>query len=217
MTIGEGEEFRDTADEILSRPEFQEAQPSVVQRATDWIFEQLGQVLGGVVGSGGGYIIGYLILAVAATLAAYLVWKFFPRRRLVGSDDDIDIEHRTTVRLSRKEWLKAAAEAEAAGDWDRAVHARYHALTTGLADDEKLAPEPSTTSGEHRARFAAGDQADEQVDGDQQATAPNQVKVGVFNRATDRYEEVWFGGAEARQPDSNEFQEADRQLLDGDR
>ncbi len=210
MTIGNDEEFRDTADDVLSRPEFAEEQPTLVQRAMDWIFERLGEAFGGVVGSGGGYIIGYLILAVAAALAVYFIWRFLPRRRLARTDNDIDIDRSTMIRRSRDEWLRLAAEAEAAGQWDRAVHARYHALTTGLADDEQLAPEPSVTSGEHRAEFAA------RVQGDDQGAGAD-ARVGAFNQVTDRYEDVWFGGAAADRPDNTELQDADRRLLDGDR
>jgi len=211
MSVEDRDDLRETADEIVSRPEFREEQPTLVERALDRVFEELGDLIGQVVGSGGGYFVGYAILAVALGLAAYFVWRFFPRRRLLASSDSYDIVRETTVRRSRDEWLELAAEAESKGDWDAAVHARYHALTAGLADEERLAPATSTTSGEHRRAFAAA--AARAEAGSDDGAGP----IEVFNRAIDRYEEVWFGGDPADQPDSRDFAEADRALLDGGR
>jgi len=202
VSVADADEIRKTADEVVARPEFAEEQPSLVQRALDWFFQELGELFGGALGGGGGYVVGYAILAAGLALAAYFVWKFLPRRRLAkpaaGTEVDID----TRVMRSRAEWLADADEAERVGAWGRAVHARYHAMTTGLADERELPARPSTTSGEHRTAFAA-------------ATSPDRTLL--FDRATDRYEQVWFGGADAGRPDSQELALADRELLADDR
>ena len=211
MSVGEHDELRETADEIVSRPEFREEQPTLVERALDRVFEELGDIVGRVVGGGGGYLVGYAILAVALGLAAYFVWRFFPRRRLLARSDGYEIEREITVRRSRDEWLELAVEAESSGDWDVAVHARYHALTAGLADDERLPSTLSTTSGEHRRAFAAAAAAGSEVG------HGGVLPIDVFNSVTDRYEQVWFGGDPADQPDSRDLADADRALLDGDR
>lgn len=203
MTVADPDELRQTADDIVARPEFAEEQPTLVQRALDWFFRELGRLFDGALGGGGGYLIGYAILAAALALAAYLVWKHLPRRRLASSEVEPALEVDTTIRRSRHEWLAEAEEAERLERWDRAVHARYHALTTGLADERELPARPSTTSGEHRAAFAA--------------RAASAERATVFDRAVERYEEVWFGGAVAEQPDSERLARADRELLAGER
>ena len=56
MTVGpNAEEIRDRADEILSRPEYREAAPSLIDRAFSWLQEQLSQILGPIVTAGGTY------------------------------------------------------------------------------------------------------------------------------------------------------------------
>lgn len=192
------EELRRQADEIVRRPEFREEPPSIVERALDWFFEQLGTVLGPVAGSGG-YAIGYAILAVALAVIGYILWRVFPRGRLRPTSDGFTIDSDTVVRRSRADWLAEAERAEAAGDWDRAVHARYHAIAAGLADDDQLPVSPSTTAGERRQVFASRPGEPE--------------RVAAFDDATSTYEHVWFGGRDAGQPDRNRLADADRSLL----
>jgi hypothetical protein len=201
VILVEPDEAREAADEILSRPEYQEAEPSILQRAFDWIAHLLGDLFGFVTGGGGGLWIGYLILAAALAAAAYLAWRFLPRRHPLHRPVWAAVEQETTVRRSRADWLDEAAEAERAARWDRAVHARYHALVTGLADGGELPSELSTTSGEHRRAFARS------------PSGGVGERLERFDRATDRYEQIWFGGARAGRSDSEALAEADRSLL----
>lgn len=193
------EDYRDSADDILRRPEFAEQRPGLVERALDWFLRQLGSVFEAVTGAGGGYLIGYTILGLATLAAAYLVWRARPARRHLGHSDDGDRSRTTTVvSRSRAEWLAEADDAEASGEWDRAVHARYHGLTTGLADAGELAGDPSATSGEHRRHF------------DRQAATD---RATAFRRASATYEDVWFGGAEAVRDDARDLAALDRELI----
>lgn len=196
------EEIRRKADDILARPEYREAEPGLVERAVNWLSERLGQLFGSVVGNSGsgGYYLGYTVLLVALGAAAYIAWKVLPRsgdlRRPRAT-----VTHESIPRTSRAQWLARAAEAEAGGRWGEAVHARYHALTTGLADRSALPAAESTTSGEHRTAFA-------------QTAGPQPGRVAVFDGVTDRYEHVWFGGQEAVPDDSQALVSADQQLLE---
>ena len=155
------EEIRRQADDILARPEYQEATPGLVERALDWLSRRLGELVtfGPPSSAVGGYIIGTVILAAALAVVVWIAWRIFPSgsgvRRGRGG-----VSHQSVPRASRAEWLARATEAEAGARWAEAVHARYHALTTGLADRAVLPAPESTTSGEHRAAFArraAGD------------------------------------------------------------
>lgn len=202
MTRPGFDEYRETADDIVSRPEFREEPPSIVARLLEWILDLLGAIVGPVAGGGGGYLVGYFVLAVALVLAGYFVWRFFPRSRIRLGAEGLGVERATTTRRGRAEWLAEAAAAEATGRWGAAVHARYHALIAGLADDDVLSADPSTTSGEHRAAYNA-------------AAGARPLDRARFDRATDRYESVWFGGAPAAASHSRELAEADSALLEG--
>jgi hypothetical protein len=200
LRASDPDDIRDSADEILSRPEYQEAEPGLMERALDWVLERLGAVLGSAVGGQQGYLVGYAILVAALVAAGYLLWRVFPRGGGLRPRSTPTVVSETITRLSRAQWLARAGEAEAAARWDDAVHARYHALTTGLADRHELSPELSVTSGEHRHSFTRGAVADA-------------GRVQAFDGVTERFEEVWFGGAAAEPQDSRALVEADRRLL----
>ncbi len=201
------DQYRDTADEVLDRPEFREEEPNLLVQAAEWFFRELGEFLGSLDLPGGGapggsgsavYLVGYVILGLLLIGAVYLAWRVMPGwQKRVASDDGPTT--RTEVSRTRAEWLARAEEAERAGDWDGAVHARYHALTTGLADAERLSSEASTTSGEHRRRYR-----------EQGVTE----RVPVFDRVSDRYEVVWFGGVDAEPDDAKAMVDDDLRLLD---
>lgn len=193
------DDVRQAADDILSRPEYQQARPSLTQRVLEWLSDRLGRLFSGV-GPNGGHLIGYVILALALSAAGYFLWRVFPRHRLARPERRAPVAHQTVVRRSRDEWLALAREAESAERWDDAVHARYHALTAGLADRSEVPEAPSTTSGEHVQVFARSE-----------SSSPG--RVAVFSRITDRFEWIWFGGARAAADDSQALADADRDLL----
>ena len=196
------DEIRRKADDILARPEYREARPGLVQRAVNWLTERLGEVFSSVVGNSGsgGYYLGWIVLIMALLAAGWFLWKVLPRSGGLRRPG-VAVAHESIPRASRAQWLARAAEAEAAGRWGEAVHARYHALTTALADRKVLPAAESTTSGEHRAAFAQG-------------AGPQPDRVAVFDGVTDRYEHVWFGGREAAPDDSRALAAADERLLE---
>ncbi len=196
------EEIRQKADDILARPEYREAEPGLVERAVNWLAERLGQFFATVVGNSGdgGYYLGYAVLLAALAAIGYIAWKVFPRSGDLRRPRTA-VTHESIPRASRAQWLARAAEAEAGGRWGEAVHARYHALTTGLADRSAVPAAESTTSGEHRTAFANN-------------AGPQPERVAVFDEVTDRYEHVWFGGQEAAPDDSQAVASADQRLLE---
>ena len=132
--------------------------------------------------------------------AVYFAWRFFPRRigRHAPRAPEIHVE--TTERRSREEWLARAERAAEGGRWAEAVHARYHALTAGLADNDELSPDPSVTSGEHRRAFTT-------------ATSDAPDRARRFGDVVERYEQIWFGQDAASPPDVEEAARADDHLL----
>lgn len=194
------DDARDAADDILSRSEFRERPQTLVSRALEWLSDRFADLLGDVLGGDRGTFFGYLIVALAIVVALYLLWRVMPRRRLASPDDGPQVTIVTEERPSRRDWLARAAAAEADGRWEDAVHARYHALTEGLADGAELSPEPSVTSGEHRRHFALRNRDEP-------------ARVGRFDRTTDRYEQVWFGGDPADIADTTAAATDDDELL----
>jgi hypothetical protein len=193
------EEARSTADEILARPEYREEAPTLVQRAIDWLVDLLGRLFGAVIGGGGGHLIGYLILGLALAAAGYGLWRIWPRYGRLARPSSPPVANEVAPTRGRAEWLYEAAMAEAIADWERAVHARYHALVVGLADAGRLPADESTTSGEHRRAFAL--------------TVGDPQRQARFDRVTDRYEHVWFGGSPAARSDCDSLADADQALL----
>jgi hypothetical protein len=203
VIVVDPDEARDVADEILGRPEYQEAEPPILQRVLDRIGDLLGDLIGFVSGSGGGYVIGYLILIAALVAAGYAAWRIRPRYHPLQQPAAPWLANDTTPARTRAEWLAEALAAESSSRWDRAVHARYHALVAGLADGGQLPGERSTTSGEHRLAFAH-----------RSAGSPDRLeRFERFDHATDRFEHVWFGGHPAQRADSQALADADRSLL----
>ncbi|MGF1596467.1 MAG: hypothetical protein ACFCVK_05980 [Acidimicrobiales bacterium] len=192
-------EALDTADDILSRPEYVERPPTLVDRALDWLLDRFADLFGAVLGVGGGFVIGYAVLAVALGAAAWFLIRVLPRRRPAATVDGAGVRHMVDEVPSRRQWLERAAEAERRGDWDAAVHARYHALTTGLAAGDLVPAASSTTSGEHRRAYAV--------------TVADRERVARFDDAVDRFEHVWFGGVDAERPDSDALRRTDDELL----
>ncbi|MCP4221945.1 MAG: DUF4129 domain-containing protein [Actinomycetia bacterium] len=196
------ERARDTADEILSRREFREEPPTLVERILDRLFEELGQFLSVAFGGGRGLWFGYLVLGFGVCLALYFLVRHNRWGRLGSSQGLVGVELETVDTRSpdRAEWLSRATEAEQAGQWRRAVYARYRALTAGLAASDELSADRSVTSGEHRTTFSAAAKAEPE-------------RVASFEGATDCYEQVWFGGQAADQPDAAAMAGADQVVV----
>lgn len=197
--MAEPEDIRHAADDILSRPEYRPPAPSLLDRAFRWMNEQFADVLGGLFGRGGSYVVGWIVLAVALATVSWLLWKVMPRRRLPDTPEPRTIETETRTRPGRGEWLARAAEAEASGNWGEAVRARYRAVVAGLIDREEIDDADGATSGEYRRSF------DGTTDRKQ-----------LFDQVTDRFEEVWYGGRPAGDGDPKLLAELDEQVVGGD-
>lgn len=197
------EVVRETADEILRRPIYQPPEPGVIERAIDWLLEQLGRLVpdaGGPPVGGGGFLVGWVFLAVVAGLALYMLFKVMPRRLAKAETETIEVETTITHTTSRREWLDRAVEAEAEGRWRDAVRARYRALVAGLIDRNELPAETGATSGEYSATFGV-----------------EPPRGPAFGDATGRFEAVWYGGSAATGLDADALRAADEIVLTEER
>lgn len=198
--MAEADQIREAADDILSKPEYAEPTPSLLDRVVSWMTEQLGEALAAIFGGGGNYVIGLIVLTLAITGIGFLLWRVMPRRRLTRSAPVLHVETSSTPRAGRSEWLAQAAAAEAEGNWPEAVRARYRALVAGLVDRAEVDDQPGATSGEYQRSFHGGP-----------------VRAPLFDRATERFEAVWYGGDDADVDDSATLRELDSAVLDGGR
>lgn len=218
--MADPEAINGAADDIVSQPQYQPAERGLLGRAADWVgdalepvadllnrfLEWLGSWLGfgagiGGAGGSGGFLLGWIVLAVGAAALVWFLVRVMPRRRLRSKKTDKPtIEHRQRDRFTRKQWLERAEAAEAERNYTAAVRARYRALAAGLADHDELDPSEAATSGEHLRAF--------------DATEPRREQ---FRSATDRYERAWFGNQPVDVTDSEELSQIDRVLVEGDR
>lgn len=193
-----GEAVR-TAREILSRAEYRQPEPSLIDRAWNWLWEQVARVLEAVGGAAGGYGVGIALLVVMLLVAGWSLYRVMPRswsRRARPTAPAVQVEALTG--LSRRQLLDLAARAEAEGRWADAVAHRYRALVQGLAEQRALPDDPASTPGELRQAFR-GDPAE-------QAT---------FQRASTCYELVRYRGDPAGPEEGRRLSEWDRQLVGG--
>ncbi len=194
------EEIRQKADDILARPEYQEAKPSLVERAFNWIVEKFSEALDGLAGSlPGGSVVGWFVVAIVLVGLGYMVWKVYPRGSMRRARDTAEpVIAQSERRISRAVWLERAAAAEAAGEWREATMARYRALVAGLIDRDELDDAPGTTTGEYTRSFAGGEQ-----------------RSSAFRSVTRRFEDIWYGGAAVDQADPSTVRRADDDVLSG--
>jgi hypothetical protein len=182
------ERVREMADEILSRPEYRDPSESVIQRVRDAIAEFFADLLEGIGfgSSGGGSVLGWVVMVVLTALVAGLVFWLvrslvgdgWGRRGKDGESDPVILavdEHRTP-----DEWLAEAERHEGEGRWREGLLCRYRSLATRLVELEVIPEAVGRTAGEYvgdvAARLPAG--------------------AGPFRAATDLFESAWYGGVD---------------------
>ena len=176
------EELRERAEEILSREQFAEPEPSYFERALDWVFERIGrlieEILGalGLGGVGGG--LAWIILAVLLVVLLVVVVRAIRRWEAAGPEDEHGVSVSSAQRRTAEEWRAEAARHEAEGNWDEAVRCHHRAAVVDVAVRLGRADEPGSTAGRWRERAAASGVAD-------------------LDDLTTLFDDVWYGDADA--------------------
>jgi hypothetical protein len=171
-----GEDIGRHIDEILSRPEFRPPSRSLLQRIFDFVAEVVSDLLSTVVGGGRGSLIG-LVLVIAFIGALIAIWvRFVPTMSRDPSTrgDGGDVERRRPAT----DWNAEADGAAAAGRWRDALRYRYRALIARLAEVGVIEEVPGRTAGEYRHEL--------------HRALP--IAAAEFARATDLFEQTWYGG-----------------------
>ncbi|PRB01285.1 hypothetical protein CQ044_17475 [Microbacterium sp. MYb64] len=143
--IPDGDSARELAEKELSKPEYQEAKPTLIDQwaraVIDWLIDLLTPQHAVDLGPWAAIVIGALL--IAALIAVLLIWGRPRRSRtgrtgavLLGSADD-----RTAAQL-RADADRAARE----GDWTEAIVLRYRAVARSLIERDLIAPAPGATA-----------------------------------------------------------------------
>lgn len=169
------ERVRRVVDSVLSRHEYAAAEPSLVDRAHQWMLDRLGRVLGLLFSSGRASLLGTVILGLAVAAAAVLAARFL---RDVRRDPARATAEPEPPGRAASDWLDDAARHERAGRWRDALRCRYRALVGELAAAGLVDEVPGRTSGEYLAELAG--------------SAPGAAAPLVA--ATRAFESAWYGG-----------------------
>ena len=193
-SLGAGQ-VRRIADDVLSRPEFLEAQPTWFQRAQRVAFDFIGRVLEAMAGNGRGSVIGTLTIIAVVLVLLYLIVRY---TRTVRADPRLVDVTGTALGRSSADWAADARACEAAGEWRDAVRCRYRELLAALAAAGLLSEVPGRTSGEYLTAFSAD--------------VPDAAEA--FADATRRFEAAWYSHAATSASDVDAFRDAASQTLD---
>jgi hypothetical protein len=167
------EEQRRAAEEVLARQEFQRPEPSLIERATDWLDRQVGDAIDSVSAGGTGSVVGWLLVGLAV---AVIVWLIVRNRRVLQSDPRIGATVRIDAGRAPGAWRERAARLEAEGRWKEALRCHYRALLGDLVRRGVIVDVAGRTAGEYRAEVARARPA---------ANAD-------FAAATDLFERAWY-------------------------
>lgn len=138
---------REAAERELSRPEYGEGEPNLLQRALDSFWDWVGGIFEGVGGGPGGTVGLIVVVFLAAALVGGLWWRLgTPRRGATASDSLFHDGPRSAA-----EHRTAAAEHASAGRWNQAVQERMRAIVRALEERALLTPRPGRTADEAAA------------------------------------------------------------------
>lgn len=169
---------REAARDILARAEYAEPEPSVVERAAEWVLDRVGSFIGTLTGGGPGSLIGWSIVALFVAGAAWLIARSLrvPTTHLPPAVEGMRLD--TAERRDAAAWLEEAERAEARGDLRGALRCRHQALVATMVSRRLTDDVPGLTVREHQQRLAAH--------------FPD-VSLEIAE-LTERFERTWYGG-----------------------
>lgn len=194
--VHDPQEVRDAADAILAEPRYDVPPEPLPERILGWFSEQIGKVLGSVVGSGAGTVIAWAIVIGAVSFVVYLIVRYGRVGRI-----ELPAARRaeTMVELTRspKEWRAEAASLEAAGRWREGLRARHRALVAELVGRGVIPDQPGRTAGEY-------------VRDVRRHLRPAAVPMA---EATDLFELAWYGDRPTGPAEAARFAELELAVL----
>ena len=190
------EEVRALADEILRAARYREAPESVPQRVLNWVFEQLAQVFGALVGGGGGAVVAWLILGGAISAVVYLLVRH-GRVTLPAATQQGAPQVMVELTRSPREWRGEADALERQGRWREGLRCRHRALIAELVRRGAIPDQAGRTAGEYVRDVAL-------------ALPEAAVPLAA---ATELFEAAWYGGAVTGASEAGRFADLDARVL----
>jgi hypothetical protein len=184
------------AGEILDHPRYAEPPTPLLDRFWGWVADRVADLFALLTEGGGGTVLAWLLLAVAAAVTALVVVRALGRvARPGGGSEPADV----MVELTRTpaQWRAEAARLAGEGRFAEALVCRYRALVGELVARGAIPDAPGRTAREY-------------VD-DVAATRP--AAVGAFTAATDDFEATWYGAEPAGPSELDRMAELEREVL----
>ena len=187
---------RDLAESILASPRYDRPSKSIPDRILEWFGEQLGKVLGSLVGSGAGALVAWLFVLGMVALVVYLIVRFGRLRRPPRPSDR---PSRVMVELTRspREWRAEAEAMEAQGRWKEGLRCRHRALIAELVGRGAIPDQAGRTAREYVADVAV--------------SLPDAAPA--FASATEIFEGAWYGAVSTGPDEAVRFQALDAEVL----
>jgi hypothetical protein len=185
---------REAVREVLARPEFRPPDRTLLQRAFDWLLEQVGRLLAELGASGAGGIVGLAVLVLALLGIGLLAARF---SRGLTSSPEVRAAVHGVPRRPATDWRAEAEAHERAGAWRAAVRCRYRALVAELAARGLVDEVPGRTAGEYR--------------GEVRRNLPD--AAADFAGATELFELAWYGHGETGAQQASRLRELSGRVL----
>ena len=193
------EAARETARDILSGAEYAEPEPTLVERAFEWVAEQLGSFIGTLTGGGPGSLIGWIVLLALVAGAAWLIVRSLRVPSVAGAEGREDVRYGTETRWEAALWLAESERLAAAGDLRGALRCRHQALLARMVEEQVVDDTPGRTAAEYRTILSS--------------RLPH---VGApLADVTERFERTWYGGVPVGAADHEAFAAACRSVEAG--
>lgn len=177
------DEASETARSVLSGRAYVEAArpPSLRERFFDWLGDVITELLDALSSGGGRGIVAWIVVGLFLLLIAFLLYRLLARYEpLARLDDPPDPEIDVFADRTAREWMAAAQEHEAAGEWSEGLRCRHRSLSVELIDRGLADGRPGITASalcRQAAVFLPEPEA--------------------LHDATDLFEAVWYGGEAA--------------------
>lgn len=187
------EEARRWAAEELARREYQQARPGLLERALNWLWDSVTELLSQAPAGEAPWALVVGVLAAAVLLVVgYAIWRaggVGSVRTGAGGEGIFGAEAELTAEQHRQ----SAERAEAAGDWETAVIERFRAVVRQLEERTLLPARPGRTAGE--------------VAGEIATTLPS--AHDAVQRAAMIFDAVRYGGRAASRESAEQLRAAD--------
>jgi hypothetical protein len=187
---------RDLADSILADARYRRPPKSIPDRILEWFGEQLGKVLGSLVGSGAGTLVAWVLVLGAVGFVIFLVIRF---GRVGRIPRPLDHPAQVMVELTRtpSEWRQEAESLEAQGRWKEGLRCRHRALIAELVRRGAIPEQAGRTAGEYVRDVAV--------------SLPDAAPA--LAAATELFEAAWYGDLPTGADEAVRFQHLDAQVL----